>query len=904
MKITQASQQQREGNFSADRQQSPRRRPPVFALLVMALALLLALPVACLAAGSANTVFLPLKIVSATDRDSLVELADNGLNKALAASSSKMIPRDIAAGKIDYTASWPPSLAALASVAAESADLKYVAAGSLTLIGKQLSVDIKVYDLLDPSSPAFFYLESKDASSLDLQEIVYEILAYTGREFSIADISPRGNKRIDSGAILQQIMSRPGDRYHPDNLREDLKNIFKMGYFDDVKIEVKDTDKGKDIIFEVKEKPVIGQIKVTGEKKLKEDAILEAVSIKTNTILNQNNLIGSASSIIALYKAKGYFNVEVETKTTFPNPENVDIEFVINEGPKIYTREINFVGNNSFKEGRLRKVLETKEKGLFSWMTDSGLLKREVLEQDVARLTAFYHNHGYIDAKIGEPEVTQKDKSLFITFNISEGDRYRVGNVDISGDLIAERQTLLDLVKIKNEEYLSRNILQDDLLRLSDFYSEKGYAFADTYPAVNKRGDEKKVDIDIKIEKGELVHINRIIIKGNTRTRDKVIRRELLVKEKGLFDSKALRNSHQRLQRLDYFEEININPEPTLDESSMDVIVKVKEKPTGAFSLGAGYSSVDNLMFMGEISQKNFLGKGQTLAFQANLSSRSTRYNISFTEPHLNDSRLLFGFDLYNWQYEYDDYTKDSTGGAVRFGYPVWKEWQMAFAYGYDHTELKDVKSTASIKIKDSQDIKDTSYVRLGFNRDTLDRPFDPSSGSLNAINLKFAGGPLGGDSAFTKLEGSSSWFFPLFWDTTYHVKGSAGQVFENSSGKLPVYEKFYLGGMSTIRGFNPSQISPKDPATDERIGGDKMWYMNHEWIFPLVKDAGLKGIVFFDMGNAYNDWDFGVVKKSVGTGFRWISPMGPLRLEWGYNLDPATDEDQSKWDFSIGAAF
>jgi len=860
--------------------------------------------------------FLPLKINTAQERKQLQELTDRTLSEALVKWNKNekifhFMPRQKAQQELDYNGAWPPSINTLQELVEKASvktdNLRYIAAGSLTRLGQRISVDLKVYDLLHPDAATYYYQDNKTLENLGkaIDQILTDILKHTSRNLLVGEVILKGNERIDSGAVLRQIKTRTGDRYDPQSLTEDMKRVFKMGYFDDVRISTQETAKGKEIIFELKEKPVIGQILLEGTKELKEETVREAVTITSNTIVNPKKVKEAADNIRSLYREKGFYDTKVTTKLSYPKPDRVDIRFVIEEGPKIYTKEVKFVGNNAFKARKLKKVIETSTRGFFSWLTDSGLLKRDVLEQDVARLTAYYHNHGYIEAKVGEPEIVQKGKWLYVTFNIFEGDRYKVGNITLTGDFIADQNDLLRLFELRKEEYLSRKILREDILRFTDFYAENGYAFAEVNPFVHEREADKSVDITINIQKGDLVYLNRILISGNTRTRDKVIRRELDIKEKGIFNSKGIRDSHEKLQRLDYFEEINITPEPTLEKNMMNVKVEVKEKPTGSFSIGAGYSSVDNLLVMGEISQNNFLGKGQRLALQANLGSTSNRYNISFTEPHYKDSQLLVGLDVYNWKREYTDYTKDSYGGALRFGYPVWELWKMNFSYGYDKADLTDVKENASQIIKDSVDIHVTSFTTLGFWRDTRNRRFDASKGSRNAINVKYAGGPLGGDSAFTKIEAASSWYFPLFWEVIYHLKFAAGQLFEDKSGKLPVFEKFYLGGIRTIRGFNSNHISPKDPTTDERIGGKKMWFMNAEWIFPLVKEAGLKGLIFFDAGNVYEDeWEFDFIKKSVGTGFRWLSPVGPLRLEWGYVIDPVEDEDQSNWDFSIGGEF
>jgi len=268
---------------------------------------------------------------------------------------------------------------------------------------------------------------------------------------------------------------------------------------------------------------------------------------------------------------------------------------------------------------------------------------------------------------------------------------------------------------------------------------------------------------------------------------------------------------------------------------------------------------------------------------------------------------LSWGIDLFDTKREFDDYTKDSAGGAISFGYPIWEKWRGFGSYSYTDTTLSDVSEDASFVIRNSVDINITSAVKFSLQRDTRDRRFGATKGSKHNLSVRYAGGPLGGDSEFTKVEGTTSWYFPLFWDTVFHFKGAAGQAFENEDDGLPVYERFYLGGLQSIRGFDSAKVSPTDPETDERIGGDKMWFTNIELIFPLLAEQGVNGVVFYDMGRVFDDnedWGFDDFEKAVGLGIRWFSPIGPLRLEWGYNLDPEDDEDDSVWDFSIGGVF
>ncbi len=878
-------------------------RSAFFVFLLLWLALTLTAPAM---AAASQPLLLPFKInAPAETAAALTTQVDEALAKAQGFTT---LSRVKAVSVVDYQASWPPPRASLNTLAGTTG-AEYVITGSLNRIGGRLSIDVAVFDLLSDKPARYFYKEGPaNAGPAELiGALLDEVAGYTGRHDRYAAVEITGNKRIDSGAILHKIKARAGDRYDAAEVDQDLRHIFQMGYFDDVQVKREDTDKGIKITFEVKEKAVIGTVTFSGEDELKSDDIKGVITVATNNIINFKEVRSSEENIKKLYKDKGFYRTEVTSQLTYPTPDRVNVQFHIKEGFKAYIKEITISGNKAFTDKELKKVMMTSEHGLFSWFTDSGILKRELLDQDAARIGAFYNNHGYIDAKVGQPEVDQKEEWLYITIPVQEGPRYMVGTVDVTGDLIADKDTLLAQTKLGEDRYFSRETLRNDVLALTDYYTAKGFAYAEVTPSVEKDPANQRVSVILRVTKGDLVHINRIVVKGNDRTRDKVIRREMQVKEGTIFDASGIKKSQERLQRLDFFEEVNVTPQPTADETLMDVNVDVKEKATGSFSLGAGYSSVDSVMFMGEVSQDNFRGLGQRLALQADISGSSSRYNFSFTEPHLNDSQLLFGFDLYNWSREYDDYTRHTDGFAFRFGYPIWEKWNLFWGYGWDDTTLSDLSSNASQIIIDSMAIETTSSVNVGVSRDTRDKRYGASKGSRQVISTKYAGSVLGGDAQFTKVEGSTSWYWPWLWDTVYHWKLAAGYITANSDGGVPVYERYYLGGLNTIRGFKNSHISPKDPVTGERVGGDKMWYTNFEYLFPLVKDAGLRGLVFFDAGNVYDtdqSWDFADIKKSIGYGFRWLSPMGPLRLEWGYNLDPTSDEPHSNWDFSVGGSF
>lgn len=860
--------------------------------------------------ASQKTSFLPLNVHSPGDSKSLQIKIDHELQTALSSTGITFIPRSNAEKLANYQGPWPPSASAMKELA-EKLGADNVVAGDLTVIGDKMSIDIKYFDTLSPSTPTFF---SQTADSVDglknaFDKVINDINNHLGREFRIASIAPEGNKRIDSGAILSKIMTKAGDPYSQTGLRNDLKEIYKMGFFNDVQIDVKDSPQGKNIIFRVVEKPVINSIVYEGTSEVKEDDVKAAANIREHFILNPAKISAAEEAIKNLYKTKGFYNSTVTSTITYPNDKGADVHFVIHEGKKIFIKEISVEGNVTFTSKELLGEIETGEKWFMSWLTDGGLLDMNKIQQDAQKIVAFYNNHGFLEAKVGEPQITQKEEWLYVKFIVEEGPRFRVGTVDITGDLIGDKEKMLALLSIRKEKYVSRQIIRDNILALTDYYAESGYAFASIRPITAKSPDGDRMDLTLKVSKGNLVYIDRITIKGNTRTRDNVIRRELRIAEGGVFDSKAIRQSTQSLQRLMYFEEVTITPEPSLDPDRMNVIIQVKEKSTGTFSIGAGYSSADKLILMGQIAENNFLGRGDTLSFSANVSANSHRYNLGYTNPHLNDSPLSWGADLFNTQREYDNYTKDSKGGAIRLGYPIFEKWQIFGNYSYTDTDLTDVLDTASYIIRKSVNLHITSAVKVSLVRDTRNKRYGATEGSRNSLSVSYAGGPFGGDAEFTKLEGSSGWYYPLPLRTAFHFNLSAGQVFENQTDKLPVYERFYLGGLNSMRGFKYAKISPLDPLTGDRIGGDKMWFTNTEFVFPLLESQGLMGVVFMDIGQVLNDdenWgDFNnSPKKGTGIEVRWLSPMGPLRLVWGYNLDPQNNEDDSVWDFSVGGVF
>jgi outer membrane protein insertion porin family len=789
----------------------------------------------------------------------------------------------------------------------------FVIWGSLTKIGNRFSLDVKVMESYGNAPPEPVYVEGEGLETLldSVQRVAKDLGLKVFRRERVAEVIVAGNRRIESEAIKRMMKTKKGDIYLAKHLQDDLKSIYKMGYFADVRVETSNTSRGKLVTLQVAENETIRNIGVKGNKKFDDEEIKDVISARPGAIMNINRLQGDLRQVENLYKEEGYHHAKVayETKPVLEN--RVDVDFVIEEGKKVFVKTISFEGNKAYDAEKLRDLMKTKEKGFFSWFTSSGDLDHEALDQDASKIAAYYHNHGYIQAKVAEPMLRYEGEEIFITVKIDEGPQFMVGKVDVDGDLVQPKGELLEKIRIAQEEVYNRELIREDVLTLQDMYSDAGYAYADISPRIDQDSEKLTADVTYLINKGPPVYFEKIIITGNTKTRDKVIRRELKVYEQELFSGKRLKRGIRNLYRLDFFEDIKVNTTKGTGDDKMILKVDVTEKPTGAFSFGAGYSSMDQLFGVVSIAQRNLFGRAQVLNLRAQLGGRSSRYTLSFTEPWLFDTPLSVGFDVYNAIRDYDTYDKDSTGGSIRVSYPFFEYTRAYFSYNYDKSEIEDLTDDASSSIREWEGTNIGHTVTAVLRRDSRDRIFNPTEGSDNSITVKHAGTPFGGDIGFTKYVADSGWYFPLFWGTVGLLHGRTGYIHDDSVGKVPTWERFYLGGMDSVRGYDWRDISPRDPVTGDEIGGNKMVLFNVELIVPIVRKAGLMGVLFYDTGNAYDngeDIDLSDLRESIGFGFRWYSPIGPMRLEYGYILetDPRGDGEggEGRWEFTMGMAF
>jgi len=791
----------------------------------------------------------------------------------------------------------------------------YVIWGSLTRIGQKFSLDAKMADTLGEDTPSAFFVEGESIENLPVtvKELARNFGMRIFKQERIAKVVVSGNQRIEADAVKRVIKTAPGDVFVPKKLSEDLKAVHDMGYFDDIRIEAEETPQGKIIYFNVVEKPTIRTISVINNKIYEDKEITDALDLKTGSILNIFQIQNNIKRIESLYKEKNYHNVIITHNIKPLENNQADLEFLINEGEKVRIKEISFSGNSAYSNVELKKLMKTSEKGFWSWLTSSGEFNKDDLDQDAAKISSFYHNNGYIQARVGEPQVEYKDNEIHISLKIDEGAQFKVGKVEVDGDIIRTRQELIGQLKIGKEKVYNEEVVRNDVLALMDVYSDEGYAYADISPRMDKDIEHGIVNISYTIEKGKQVYFEKIFITGNTKTRDKVIRRQLEVYERELYSGQRLKRSVRNLHRLDYFEDIKVNTLKGSGDDQMVLKLDVTEKPTGTFSFGGGYSSVENVFGMVSVSQRNLFGLGQTLQLKAEVGGSTTRYTLSFTEPWLFDIPLSAGFDLYNWEKDYDIYDKDSKGGGVRFGYPVYDYTRAYLSYSYDIADIENIdKENASYSIIEMEGENITSSIAATLQYDSRDKVFNPTEGANHSLTVEYAG--IGGDIAFTKYLGELGQYIPLFWGTVGFLHAKGGRVEQNTGGKLPDYEKFYLGGMNSLRGFDWRDICLKEDKLNEDgtttvvdVGGYQFVQFNAEFLIPLIKKAGIVGVLFYDTGTVYDksEIDLGDMRKSAGFGFRWYSPMGPIRIENGYILDPKEGEEKGgRWEFTMGSAF
>ena len=725
---------------------------------------------------------------------------------------------------------------------------------------------------------------------------------YAQMQPSINAIEVRGLKRIEEGAVKAKISQKLGEPVSQEKTNDDIKSIFTMGYFEDVQVEIEAFEGGVKLIYVVKEKPTIIRVEFQGNKKLGDAKLKEKISITPGSIADTVLIQDNAIKIGKFYEEEGFWLTNVVPVVKKISENEVSLTYQIDEGEKVKIKHILTEGNKNLSSRQIKKVMGTKEWWLFSFISSTGYYKKEQMETDVEKIRNLYYNNGFLKVVIAEPEITVDKKSMTIKVKVSEGDQFKITSVDFSGNTVFDNDTIRKNISLTPNSLFRKNMLEKDMLSITELYSNNGYALASVVPDLQPDEQNATVKVSLGISEGDKYKMGRIEISGNTKTRDKVIRREVRVDEGETFNSSKLKRSYERINNLGFFDSVEMVPKPKYEDKTVDVDVKVKERPTGFLSIGGGYSSEDKFIATADVTQGNLFGRGQYIKLKGELGGRSSYYEFSFRDPYFLDTPYSLSTGVYSHTKEYIEYDKEAYGFYLGFGKAFGEFWRSDITYNFEKSDITNIDDDASIIVKDQEGKHTLSGFTSNVIRDKRDNYIDPTRGSRNALTLTLTG--LGGDYGFFKGLIDSGWYFP-WGETTFMVRGRFGYASELFGKKLALYERFYVGGLNTVRGLGFGDAGPHDAATEEAIGGTTELIINTEFIFPISPEMKLKGLIFFDAGNSYEGFEeFGTLRYTSGLGIRWISPFGPIRLEWGYNIDKHDGESSNKFEFAFGSFF
>jgi len=753
---------------------------------------------------------------------------------------------------------------------------------------------------------------------------VLEALAQTP-ELKVASIDIRGAKRIEMSAIAGRLTLKAGDHYLPDHVRGQVKILYDTGFFEDVQVETESIAEGMAVTFVVQEKPFITEIVFDGNQQLTEEKLKEKTTIKSQTFLDQQQVKESAETIRRVYQHDGYYNAQVVPVIEALDEDRKRLTFHITEGEKAKIKTVIFEGLRAATKTEMLSVMSTREwipwYGFFtkfklpSMVSDAGVLKHEEVGNDVERIREVLLNKGYFNVRVGQPsvELTEDKKWFTVSYPITEGEPFTIAEIGFRGYTVFEDPELRAGLRIKDGEIFQRAKIRDEISRITDLYGSKGYSFAEVVPNVNPNNEERTVTIIFSIKEGEMMRIRQINIYGNDKTRDNVIRREIRVDEQDVIDTASLKRSFQRLNNLNFFETVEILPAQVAADK-VDLNVRVKEKPTGMFSLGGGFSTLDRLVAIADITQGNLGGYGYMGRIRGQLGQRRSLGSITFRNPYLNDSLTSLQIDGYRSMTNYLSYFEERTGGNVTLG-----RWLSEYVTGsvsifaeqitYKNPQFGICTPGAELVPIVCQQLgtQSSTGFRFAMFRDTRDYYLDPRSGWRIGGGFDIGTPYMGGTNNFIKYHVDVIKVTPLPFDMRVSLRARYGEVQAlGGTTRIPLSERFFVGGINTMRGFAFGRAGPVVSTTRAPFGAAKQLIFNAELIFTISSEAKLNGVIFFDYGKGFGEEESLSLdlRPAAGLEGRWISPFGPLRVAYGINLDARTGERAGVFEFTIGTLF
>ncbi len=743
-------------------------------------------------------------------------------------------------------------------------------------------------------------------SSILLIFEAFSPLPLFGEPLSVVAVRVEGNVRVDSSSVEKTLSWKAGDPWDPAKVSRDVKALYRLGAFSRVKIDEEESGGGIVVKVRVEEFPMVRSIRFKGNSSVSDSDLKKVLDMKAFSFYNPADTFSEIEALKGVYRKAGYYDIAVKEETE-KTKTGVRLTYRFVEGEKALVNEVDIIGNRSLSDYQITRLLQTKEKGPLAWLSTSGIFVKGQMADDLTRIRLLYFEHGFLDVVVEEPEIKAhpSGSGLYIAIRVHEGPQYRVGKVQYTGQWDDLREKDADKLRMSTGKVFVRSELIEDLKQLQNVYRNVGYARAKVQTGFSKDPDSGLIDIELRLIKGPLVRVRWIEIEGNFKTRDYAIRREMRLTEGEIFSQKKVEDSRRFVRSLGFFDEVSISV-VEVGKDQADLLVRVKEGSSGTFTAGFAYSSIDGLIGTLSLSQGNLFGRAQKLNLDSEFGSEKTSYSVTFTEPRLFSGLYSLKTDIFDRSREYSNYTQDSKGGSIKLGYRITDNTSVSARYRNAELTVYDLALDASNLIKQQEGTSTTSSMSLDFRYDTRDFPRDPRTGIMLSSSVELAGGLMGGTNDFVRTLLEGSYFVPLYKDFIGSIHSELGVVNAYDNNNIPVTERFFMGGLNTVRGFEFRTVGPLDE-DGEPLGGSKSFLTNFEIKYPLVRDAGIAGVLFLDVGNVWAEEEnvgVGDLRKGAGFGFRWSSPVGLLRLEWGFNLDPKGDEQNPGWEFSIGTLF
>jgi len=743
--------------------------------------------------------------------------------------------------------------------------------------------------------------------------------------FVVKDIRVEGIQRTEAGTVFSYLPVKVGETMNDDLASQAIKSLYGTGFFKDVRIEAE----GDVLIVTVQERSAISQIDFSGNKSFPTDKMkegLKQIGITEGQIFDKSQLDRAEQEIKRQYLSQGKYGATVKATVSPLERNRVAVRFDIEEGVVSKIRDINIVGNQAYSTEDLRAEFLLTTPNWMSWWNKDDQYSKQKLNADLETLRSFYMNRGYLEFNIDSTQVsiTPDKKDIYITVNITEGEKYTISEVKLAGETLVPEEELRLLMQVQAGDTFSREKVTQTSKSISDRLSDDGYAFSNVNPVPELNKEQHTAAFTFFVDPGKRVYVRRINIVGNTRTRDEVIRREVRQLESAWYASNKINRSKERIRRTDYFSDVNVEtPAVPGTSDQVDLNISVVEKSTGSVQFGAGLSSSQGVVFGVTVNQNNFLGTGNRVSAQVNTGRYNTVYSLSFTDPYFTPDGVSRGIDLYRRDVDTSklnnvgSYQSSSYGAGLRFGIPLNERDGINFGIATDFTTI-DLNSDSPKRYRDycglssSGCSSDSVVLSAGWTHDSRDTVFFPTKGVLQRLTAEVSLPVL--DLQYYKVDYKQSWYKEVFSGYTFMLNGEVGYADTYGNEKYPFFKNYYMGGVSSVRGYQNGTLGPKDydPVTNRQysVGGTKRLLGNAELFFPVpgMKNSGqFKMSAFVDAGNVYGaneSYSLGDLRYSAGIGASWISPFGPLKVVYAKALNSAAGDDTQSIQFQMGQQF